>query len=133
MGIAKEFKEFAVKGSVVDLAVGVVIGSAFGKIVSSLVADLITPVLGVIVGGVDFRQLKVALKNAIGEQPAVTLNYGVFIQSIFDFIIIAAAIFMVVRLISRLKREAPPPPPPAALPSKEVELLTQIRDVLVRG
>lgn len=133
MGIAKEFKEFAVKGSVVDLAVGVVIGSAFGKIVSSLVADLITPALGVIVGGVDFRQLKVALKNAIGEQPAVTLNYGVFIQSIFDFIIIAAAIFMVVRLISRLKREAPPPPPPAALPSKEVELLTQIRDVLVRG
>jgi large conductance mechanosensitive channel len=119
MKAVQEFKEFAVKGNVVDMAVGVVIGAGFGKIVSSLVADIITPVLGVLVGGVNFTNLKVTLKDAIAEKPPVTWNYGSFIQSIFDFLIIAWAIFVLVKLINRLKRQAPkpapaPPPTPSA-------------------
>ena len=131
MKAIQEFKEFAVKGNVVDMAVGVVIGAGFGKIVSSLVADIITPVLGILVGGVNFTNLKVTLKDALADKPAVTWNYGAFIQSIFDFLIIAWAIFVLVKLINRLKHEqpkpAPPPPPP---PSAEVLLLTEIRDAL---
>jgi large conductance mechanosensitive channel len=131
MKAVQEFKEFAVKGNVVDMAVGVVIGAGFGKIVSSLVADIITPVLGILVGGVNFTNLKVTLKDAIAEKPPVTWNYGSFIQSIFDFLIIAWAIFVLIKLINRLKRQepkpAPAPPPP---PSAEVQLLTEIRDAL---
>jgi large conductance mechanosensitive channel len=133
MKAIQEFKEFAVKGNVVDMAVGVVIGAGFGKIVSSLVADIITPVLGILVGGVNFTNLKVTLKDAIADKPPVTWNYGSFIQSIFDFLIIAWAIFVLVKLINRLKRQepipapAPAPPPP---PSAEVLLLTEIRDAL---
>jgi large conductance mechanosensitive channel len=131
MKVIREFKEFAVKGNVVDMAVGVVIGAGFGKIVSSLVADIITPVLGILVGGVNFTNLKVTLKDAIADKPPVTWNYGSFIQSIFDFLIIAWAIFVLVKLINRLKRQeptpAPAPPPP---PSAEVLLLTEIRDAL---
>jgi large conductance mechanosensitive channel len=133
MKALQEFKEFAVKGNVVDMAVGVVIGAGFGKIVTSLVADIITPVLGVLIGGVNFTNLKVTLKDAIAEKPPVTWNYGAFIQSIFDFLIIAWAIFLLVKLINRLKRQAPPPPapPPAPPPpSAEVLLLTEIRDAL---
>jgi large conductance mechanosensitive channel len=133
MKAIQEFKEFAVKGNVVDMAVGVVIGAGFGKIVTSLVADIITPVLGVLIGGVNFTNLKVTLKDAIAEKPPVTWNYGAFIQSIFDFLIIAWAIFLLVKLINRLKRQAPPPPapPPAPPPpSAEVLLLTEIRDAL---
>jgi large conductance mechanosensitive channel len=131
MKAIQEFKEFAVKGNVVDMAVGVVIGAGFGKIVSSLVADIITPLLGILVGGVNFTNLKVTLKDAIADKPPVTWNYGSFIQSIFDFLIIAWAIFVLVKLINRLKRQeptpAPAPPPP---PSAEVLLLTEIRDAL---
>jgi large conductance mechanosensitive channel len=129
-----EFKEFAVKGNVVDMAVGVVIGAGFGKIVSSLVADIITPVLGILIGGVNFSNLKVTLKDAIADKPPVTWNYGAFIQSIFDFLIIAWAIFLLVKLINRLKRQEPakaaPPPPAPPPPSAEVLLLTEIRDAL---
>ena len=131
MKALQEFKEFAVKGNVVDMAVGVVIGAGFGKIVSSLVADIITPVLGILVGGANFTNLKVTLKDAVADKPAVTWNYGSFIQTIFDFIIIAWAIFMLVKLINRLKRQEPPKPAPAPLPPPaEIQLLTEIRDAV---
>jgi len=126
----REFKEFAMRGNVVDLAVGVVIGGAFGKIVSSVVADVIMPPIGVMLGGVDFTELKLVLKEAVGEAPAVTLNYGSFIQTCIDFLIIAFAIFLLVKGINSLKRkeaEAPPAPP---APSAEEVLLTEIRDLL---
>ena len=130
MKAIQEFKEFAVKGNVVDMAVGVVIGAGFGKIVSSLVADIITPLLGVLIGGVNFTNLKVTLKDAIADKPPVTWNYGSFIQSIFDFLIIAWVIFLLVKLINRLKRQEPKPPPAPPAPAAEVLLLTEIRDVL---
>jgi len=131
MKAIQEFKEFAIKGNVVDMAVGVVIGAGFGKIVTSLVGDIITPVLGILVGGVNFTNLKVVLKDAVGDKPPVTWNYGSFIQSIFDFLIIAWAIFVLVKLINQLKRQEPPKQPPAPpAPSAEVLLLTEIRDAL---
>ena len=131
-----EFKQFAMRGNVIDLAVGVVIGAAFGKIVSSLVADVIMPPLGVLVGGVNFTDLGITLKQAqtaaSGEViPAVTINYGNFLQATFDFIIIAFAIFLFIKLINRLNRKketetpATPPAPPA-----DVQLLTEIPDLL---
>jgi large conductance mechanosensitive channel len=130
MSILKEFKEFAVKGNAVDMAVGIVIGAAFGKIIASLVADVIMPPIGVLVGGVDFTKLAVTLKDKVGDVPAVTLNYGNFIQTMVDFTIIAFAIFMVVKLINKLKKqeEAAPAAPPE--PTKEELLLTEIRDLL---
>jgi large conductance mechanosensitive channel len=130
MSILKEFKEFAVKGNAVDMAVGIIIGAAFGKIISSLVADVIMPPIGVLVGGVDFTKLGITIKEAVGDVPAVTLNYGNFIQSVVDFTIIAFAIFMIVKLINKLKKqeEATPAPPPE--PTKEELLLTEIRDLL---
>lgn len=126
----EEFKKFAMRGNVVDLAVGVIIGAAFGKIVSSLVGDLFMPVIGLLIGGVDFADMVIVLKAAEGETPAVTLGYGRFIQTIVDFIIIAFAIFMFIKLFNRLqaKEEAKPAPPPA--PSAEEKLLTEIRDLL---
>ena len=130
MKALKEFQEFAVKGNVVDMAVGVVIGTAFGKIVSSLVADVIMPPLGFVIGGVNFTNLKVMLHEAIEGKPAVTLNYGVFLQAIFDFLIIAWAVFLFVKLINMLRRKEPPPPAAPPPPSREVELLTEIRDSL---
>lgn len=133
MSMIKEFREFAMRGNVVDLAVGVVIGAAFGKIVSSLVGDVITPVIGVLIGGVDFSDLALTLKAAEGDKAAVLLSYGKFIQTVFDFIIISFAIFMFVKLINRLKREqaaAPAPPPPPPEPSAEARLLVEIRDLL---
>ncbi len=129
MGMVQEFKEFAMRGNVVDLAVGVVIGVAFGKIVSSVVDDVIMPPIGVLMGGVDFTDLKIPLKEAVGEVPAVTLNYGSFIQSCVDFLIVAFAVFMLVKALNSMKRkeeEAPAAPPP---PAQEV-LLTEIRDLL---
>jgi large conductance mechanosensitive channel len=130
MSILKEFKEFAVKGNAVDMAVGIIIGAAFGKIISSLVADVVMPPIGVLVGGVSFTKLAITLKEAVGDVPAVTLNYGNFIQSLVDFTIIAFAIFMVVKLINKLKKqeEAAPVAPPE--PTKEELLLTEIRDLL---
>jgi large conductance mechanosensitive channel len=130
MSILTEFKEFAVKGNVVDMAVGVIIGAAFGKIVTSLVTDVIMPPIGLAVGGVNFTSLQVTLKDADGPTPAVALHYGVFLQTIFDFIIVAVSIFLMVKLINRLKREAPKPPPPPAEPPKQEVLLTEIRDAL---
>ena len=130
MGLVKEFKEFAMKGSVVDLAVGVIIGGAFGKIVASFVNDILMPPLGVLLGGVDFKDYKAILVEAVGDTPAVTLNYGMFIQNVIDFIIIAAAIFMMIKAINSAKKkeEAAPAAPPA--PSAEETLLTEIRDLL---
>lgn len=130
MGVLQEFKEFAVKGNVVDMAVGIIIGAAFGKIVSSFVADVIMPPIGLLIGGVDFTDLAVTLKAASADAPAVTLNYGNFIQTIVDFTIVAFAIFLVIKLINRFKRTeaAVPAAPPA--PSKEEVLLTEIRDLL---
>jgi large conductance mechanosensitive channel len=130
MSIVKEFKEFAVKGNVVDLAVGVIIGAAFGKIVTSLVTDIIMPPLGLLLGGIDFKDKLIELKPAVGKTPAVNINYGLFINNIIDFLIVAFAIFLVIKGINALKRkeEATPSAPPA--PSKEEVLLTEIRDLL---
>ena len=128
MSFAKEFKEFAMRGNVVDLAVGVIIGASFGKIVSSLVADVIMPPLGIIVGGVDFTNLKLTLRAAEAAAPAVTLNYGTFIQTVVDFTIVAFAIFLAVKAINTLKRSEPAAPP--APPTKEETLLSEIRDIL---
>ena len=129
MSLFKEFKEFAMKGNVLDMAVGVVIGAAFGKIVSSLVADVITPALGKVVGSVDFKDLAWSLGTDPAGEP-ILVKYGSFLQSIFDFLIVALAIFMAIKAINRLKR----PPPPAAdpAPSPDVVLLTEIRDLLRR-
>lgn len=133
----QDFKAFTMKGNVVDMAVGVIIGGAFGKIVSSIVADVIMPPIGLLVGGVNFTELKWEMKPAEVvdgvETAAVTLNYGNFLQTTFDFIIIAFSIFMLIRLIGKLNRKkeeepAPAPEPPA--PSKEEVLLTEIRDLL---
>ncbi|NQD95488.1 large-conductance mechanosensitive channel protein MscL [Pseudomonas sp. CrR25] len=130
MSILSEFKAFAVKGNVVDMAVGIIIGAAFGKIVSSFVGDVVMPPLGILIGGVDFSDLAIVLKAAEGDLPAVTLAYGKFIQTIIDFTIVAFAIFMGVKVINRLKREeeAAPAAPPA--PTKDQELLSEIRDLL---
>ncbi|KYP93295.1 large-conductance mechanosensitive channel protein MscL [Rosenbergiella epipactidis] len=129
MSLFKEFRDFAMRGNVVDLAVGVVIGAAFGKIVSSLVANIIMPPLGLLIGGIDFKNMAVTLKPAVGDTPAVLLQYGIFIQSIFDFIIIAFAIFLAIKVMNKLykKKEVEKP---VAKPSAEEVLLTEIRDLL---
>lgn len=126
----KEFKEFAFKGNVIDLAVGVIIGGAFGKIVTSLVNDLLMPALGILLGGVDFTQLKYVITPAIGEIPESAIMYGTFIQSIVDFLIIAFSIFVFIRLFNRKKKEEPAPEPEPAKPSQEVLLLEEIRDLI---
>ncbi len=130
MGMLSEFKQFAMRGSVVDLAVGIVIGAAFGKIVSSLVGDLLMPVVGLLVGGIDFSQMAFTLQPAQGDSPAVLLAYGRFVQALVDFVIIALAIFFVVRGINRLQRKTPPAPPAPPAPSAEEKLLVEIRDLL---
>jgi large conductance mechanosensitive channel len=130
MKLADEFKAFAMKGNVVDMAVGIIIGAAFGKIVSSMVGDIIMPPLGLLIGGVNFTDLKLVLKAASETGPAVTWNYGNFLQVTFDFLIVAFAVFMVIKAInaSKRKEEAKPAAPPA--PSKEETLLAEIRDLL---
>ena len=132
MGFIQEFKTFAMRSNVIDMAVGIIIGGAFGKIVSSFVADVIMPPLGILIGSVNFTDLSITLKQASGEVAAVTLNYGKFIQSVVDFIIIAFAIFAVIKAMNSLKKkeEAAPAPPPE--PSKQEILLTEIRDALVK-
>jgi large conductance mechanosensitive channel len=137
MGILSEFKQFAMRGNVVDLAVGVIIGGAFGKIVSSFVSDVLMPPIGVLLGGTDFTSLKIILKAKVMEadkviSPAVTINYGNFIQVTIDFIIIAFSIFMMIKLMNSLnKKEVPAPAAPApSEPSNEEKLLMEIRDLL---
>lgn len=139
MKMIDEFKQFAMRGNVIDMAVGIIIGGAFGKIVSSAVSDIVMPPIGLLVGGVNFTDLKITLKDQITDaagavlNPAVTLNYGNFIQVTFDFVIIAFAIFLMIKMMNNLNRkkvEAPstpatPPPPPA-----DIQLLTEIRDLL---
>jgi large conductance mechanosensitive channel len=132
MAMLKEFKEFVARGNVMDLAVGVVMGAAFGKIVSSLVGDLVMPPLGLAIGGVNFSHLRIVLREPINNLPAVAINYGAFLQTIFDFVIIALAIFGLVKLVNRLRRQPPPPPAVPPPPSPEVVLLTEIRDALVK-
>lgn len=131
MSMMKEFKDFAVKGNVIDMAVGVIIGAAFGKIVSSFVADVVMPPIGVLLGGVNFSDLAITIQEAAADAPAVVISYGKFAQTLIDFTIIAFVIFLVVRSINSLKKKAeaaPPPPPPG--PTKEEVLLTEIRDLL---
>lgn len=135
MKIIQEFKEFAIKGNVVDMAVGIIIGAAFGKIVTSLVNDVIMPPIGMIIGGVNFTGLRLVLKSATVDaagvaSPEVAINYGAFIQVLFDFIIVAFCIFMMIKGLNSLKKkkEEAPAAPPA--PTKEEVLLTEIRDLL---
>jgi len=133
MKLADEFKAFAMKGNVVDMAVGIIIGAAFGKIIASMVSDIIMPPLGLLIGGVNFTDLKFIMKSAVGENPAVTLNYGNFLQVVFDFLIVAFVVFLMIKAMNAAKRKeeakpAAPPAPPA--PTKEEILLTEIRDLL---
>jgi len=134
MGMVSEFKDFAMKGNVVDMAVGIIVGAAFGKIISSAVNDIVMPPIGLMMGGVNFSELAVVLQEAQGEVTAVTINYGAFIQTILDFVIVALAIFMAVKAMNAAKRArqeeeaATPEAPPE--PSDEAKLLTEIRDLL---
>lgn len=130
MSMLKEFKDFAVKGNVVDMAVGIVIGAAFGKIVSALVAGVLMPPIGVLLGGVDFSSLAYIVKEASGDAPAVVISYGMFIQTIIDFTIIAFAIFMVVKGINSLKKKEAAAPKETPKPSAQETLLMEIRDLL---
>ena len=130
MSLLNEFKAFAVKGNVVDMAVGIIIGAAFGKIVSSFVGDVIMPPIGLLIGGMDFSDLTITLKAAEGQTPAVVLAYGKFIQTCLDFIIVAFAIFMGVKAINKLKREEAVAPSAPPTPTPEETLLTEIRDLL---
>jgi len=127
MSLASEFREFAMKGNVVDMAVGVIIGTAFGKIVSSLVSDVVTPPLGLAIGGVNFSDLAVTLGTTAAGDPVV-LKYGAFLQAAFDFLIIAVVLFIVIRAINKLKKA----PAPAAAPPRQELLLQEIRDLLAR-
>lgn len=130
MGMMSEFKEFAVKGNVVDMAVGVVIGGAFGKVVTSLVNDIIMPPIGVLIGGVDFSDLSLTIQEATADAAAVTINWGNWVQTILNFIIIAFAIFMVVKGMNNMKKKEEEKPAEPAKPSNEEVLLTEIRDAL---
>lgn len=130
MRLLQEFKTFAARGNVIDMAVGVIIGAAFGKIVSSLVADVMTPPLGLLLGGVNFSALAITLQAASGDQPAVVIAYGKFIQTIIDFLIVAWAIFLGLKAVNTLKKKETPPPAAPPAPSREQELLSEIRDLL---
>lgn len=130
MGMMSEFKEFAVRGNMVDLAVGIVIGVAFGKIVSSFVADVLMPPIGLLIGGVDFSNLAITLQAATEGAEAVAVRYGVFLQAVFDFVIIAFAVFLVVRMLNKLKRKEVEAPAASVVPTVEEKLLEEIRDLL---
>lgn len=130
MSLIQEFKAFAARGNVIDMAVGIIIGAAFGKIVSSFVGDVIMPPIGLILGGVDFSDLAVTLKAAEGDIPAVVIAYGKFIQTIIDFLIISFAIFMGLKAINTLKKKQEEEAAAPAGPTKDQELLTEIRDLL---
>jgi large conductance mechanosensitive channel len=130
MSLASEFKEFAMKGNVVDMAVGIIIGAAFGKIVASFVGDILMPPLGMALGGVDFSDLAVVLKEAVGDTPAVKLAWGKFVQTVIDFLIVAIAVFVGIKAMNAMKKkeEEAPAEPPA--PPKQEVLLEEIRDLL---
>lgn len=133
--ILQEFKQFAMRGNVIDMAVGIIIGGAFGKIVSSVVGDIIMPAVGLLIGGVNFTDLKIVLKHAVMEgdkvvSPAVSINYGNFIQVTLDFIIIAFAIFMLVKGVNSLTKKKEEAPAAPAAPPADIQLLTEIRDLL---
>ncbi|QDJ13649.1 large-conductance mechanosensitive channel [Mergibacter septicus] len=130
MSLLKEFRDFAVRGNVVDMAIGVVIGAAFGKIVSSLVSDIITPLISLFAGSVDFKNLSFVLRAATENTPALTLKYGLFIQTVFDFAIIAFAIFIAIKVMNKLKKKQPEPAPKVKEPTAEEKLLSEIRDLL---
>lgn len=130
MKALQEFKAFAIKGNVVDMAVGIIIGMAFGKIITSVVNDIIMPPIGLLLGGVNFSDLSYVLKEAVGENPAVSINYGNFLQVTLDFIIVAFVIFMVVKSLNKLKRKEQVAPTVPPIPTKEEILLTEIRDLL---
>ena len=134
MGLLKEFKEFAMRGNVIDLAVGVIIGSAFGKIIASFVVDVIMPPIGLLVGGVNFADLKWQMKPAEVvdgvKKAAVTMNYGNFLQATFDFLIVAFVIFLFIKGVNRVNKKKEEAPVTPAAPTKEVQLLTEIRDLL---
>jgi len=130
MSLIKEFKDFAVRGNVIDMAVGIIIGGAFGKIVSSFVADVVMPPIGVLLGGVDFGKLSVTIKEASETAEAVKINYGSFLNTIIDFIIIAFVIFMVIKAMNKMKKKEEEKPAVAPAPSKQEVLLTEIRDLL---
>jgi large conductance mechanosensitive channel len=130
MSIIQEFKEFAVRGNVIDMAVGVIVGTAFGKIVSSFVSDVVMPPIGVLLGGVNFSDLAYIIKEAAGTSPAVVMAYGKFAQTVIDFAIIAFVIFMMVKLINTLKKKEEAAPPTPAAPSNQELLLAEIRDLL---
>ena len=127
----KEFKEFALKGNVLDLAIGVIMGGAFGAVVSSLVGHVMMPPIGVLTGGVDFSQLGITLKAAAGAQPASVLQYGLFINSLITFVITSFAVFLLVKNINRFRKQEAAAPPPE--PTADVKLLTEIRDLLKQG
>jgi len=135
MSVVKEFKEFAMKGNVIDLAVGVVIGAAFGKIVTSLVTDIMLPPLGLLTGGIDFSDIKITLKEAdlVSKHPAVTMNVGIFINIVIQFVIVAFCVFLAVKAINAMKKKEVPPPAPDPGPTQETVLLTEIRDLLASG
>ena len=130
MSVIQEFKAFAVRGNVVDMAVGIIIGAAFGKIVSSLVADVVTPPLGLMIGGVDFSHLTATLMAASDTAPAIVLGYGRFLQALFDFMIVAFAVFLLIKGVNALKKKEAENPSLPPTPSREEQLLTEIRDLL---
>lgn len=130
MGMVKEFREFAVKGNMVDMAVGIIIGAAFGKLVTSFVNDVIMPPVGQLIGGVNFTGLKLTIGSPIEGRDPVTINYGAFIQNVVDFLIVAWAIFMVVKFINMMRRKDAEVPPAPPAPTREEVLLTEIRDAL---
>lgn len=130
MGMVKEFKEFAMRGNVLDMAIGIVLGAAFGKIVSTFVSSVLMPPIGLLLGGVDFSQLMIVLKEATEEAEAVAISYGTFLNTVIDFVIIAFAIFLVVKGMNKMKKKEEEKPAPPPEPSKEEVLLTEIRDAL---
>lgn len=130
MKFLQEFKSFAMKGNVADMAVGIIIGAAFGKIVTSLVNDILMPPIGLLVGGIDFSSLAITIKQATETSPVIVIKYGVFINTVIDFVIVAWAIFIVVKAMNTLKKKEEAAPSVTPKPSEEVLLLTQIRDIL---
>lgn len=133
MGLLKEFKEFSVKGNLVDMAVGIIIGSAFGKVVASVVNDIIMPPIGALIGGINFSDIKIVLKESVAGAPPATLNIGSFVQTAFDFTIIALSVFIIIKAVNASKRKKEEEPGAVSAPSEEATLLAEIRDLLKKN